>query len=150
MLFSVRLTPDALSLSDLSARVASLVPCGTFGAMCSFEGVTRSTFEGKTVLRLEYEAYESMAKKQLEAIAGEIVDKMGCCAVGIEHRTGVVAVGEASVIIAVASAHRKEAIRGMEYAIDTIKEKVAIWKKEVYEDGSVWKENKECAWRSTP
>jgi molybdopterin synthase catalytic subunit len=89
---------------------------------------------------LEYEAYEAMALRTLEAIADEIEDRFGVHRLGIVHRLGAVELGEASVAIVVAAAHRGEAFEACRYAIDTLKSTVPIWKKEFYADGAVWLE----------
>lgn len=116
------------------------------GAVSVFVGTTRGTFDGKVVVRLEYEAYEAMAVKQLAALCRTVRAKHpDVLHVAVHHRLGVVAVGEASVVIAVSSAHRREAIEACHFAIDELKATVPIWKREVYADGSTWKANCECA-----
>ena len=92
-------------------------------------------------MELEYEAYYEMALKVLRTICEEACNKWKLLAIAVDHRVGVVPVGEASVIIAASSAHRLDAIQGMHYCIDELKRRVPIFKKEVYEDGSVWKAN---------
>ncbi|MHB8513382.1 MAG: molybdenum cofactor biosynthesis protein MoaE [Actinomycetota bacterium] len=112
------------------------------GGLVVFEGSTRSPSEGKIVLSLEYEAYEERAIKQLEELAREAVSKFGLGGVVAMHRTGVVEAGDPSVIVAACAPHRAEAFEGARWLIDTLKEQVAIWKKEVFESpdgrGEAW------------
>ena len=110
----------------------------TNGAVVTFLGTTRNFFEGKRVLRLEYEAYEEMAYKKLEEIRREMQAEFGVDDVAIAHRIGPVDIGHISLVIAVASPHRKEAFYACHKVVDRVKEIVPIWKKEVYEDGSRW------------
>ena len=113
------------------------------GAVLVFEGVTRNHHDGRVVVRLEYEAYASMAKTQMSVICDTIASRWPGSRVAMIHRIGVVDVGEASVVIAVSAPHRDEAYAASRFAIDTLKASVPIWKKEVYADGSVWKANAE-------
>lgn len=108
------------------------------GAVCTFLGVARRYSRGREVVHLEYEAYAEMAEKKLAEIGDELRIKFGVERVAILHRTGVLNIGEASVGIAVASPHRKEAFIACQYAIDRLKESVPIWKKEVWSDGTEW------------
>jgi molybdopterin synthase catalytic subunit len=108
------------------------------GGIDVFIGTVRNSTKGKRVLRLEFEAYESMAVHQMELIAAEASEKWKLFKISIHHRTGTLEVGEIPVIIAVSSAHRADAFDACRYIIDTLKEKVPIWKKEFFEDGEVW------------
>ena len=108
------------------------------GAAVTFVGTTRDHSEGKSVLKLLYEAYEPMAAAKMEEIAERIGDEWGLDDVAIVHRIGEVPIGEASVVIACASPHRADAFAACRYAIDTLKQIVPIWKKEFFEDGEVW------------
>lgn len=127
--------------------VTDLVSDESCGAVSLFLGTTRDNFEGKQVLKLEYEAYEPMAKKKMLEICASIRQQWKVHKIAIVHRIGVVPVKEASIIIAVSSPHRKESLEAVHYAIDTLKAVVPIWKKEVYtDDTTTWKQNKECAW----
>jgi molybdopterin synthase catalytic subunit len=110
------------------------------GALCLFVGVVRGENEGRRVVRLDYEAYEEMALPMMEEIAAEARARFGVSDVRIVHRLGRLEVGEVSVAVAVASPHRAEAFAACRYAIDTLKAKVPIWKKEFYADGAVWRE----------
>ena len=110
----------------------------TNGAVVTFLGATRDNFEGQRVLKLEYEAFEEMALKKLEEIRQEIMAEFGIEDIAIAHRIGPVDIGEISLVVAVASPHRKEAFFACHKLVDRLKETVPIWKKEVYEDGSRW------------
>jgi molybdopterin synthase catalytic subunit len=119
-------------------RITSLVRNDTNGAVATFLGTTRNNFQGKRVLKLEYEAFEEMALKKLEEIRQEMMAEFGIEDVAISHRIGPVDIGQISLVVAVASPHRKEAFFACHKAVDRLKETVPIWKKEVYEDGSRW------------
>ncbi|MBA3415052.1 MAG: molybdopterin converting factor subunit 1 [Chloroflexia bacterium] len=108
------------------------------GALVTFVGRVRDQARGQEVEGLEYEAYPSAAARMMDQIGGEIRERWGIEQVAIAHRTGRLAVGEASVVIAVASAHRAAAFAACEYAIDRLKEIVPVWKKEHYAGGAVW------------
>ncbi|MET0552445.1 MAG: molybdenum cofactor biosynthesis protein MoaE [Vicinamibacteria bacterium] len=108
------------------------------GALCLFVGTVRDENRGRRVVRLEYEAYEQMALPLMEEIAAEARRRWPVTALRIVHRLGALAVGDASVAVAVASPHRDEAFAACRYAIDTLKKTVPIWKKEFYADGSAW------------
>jgi molybdopterin synthase catalytic subunit len=108
------------------------------GGIDVFIGTVRNATKGKTVVQLEFEAYESMALKEMQKIADEIFQKWPVQKVVIHHRTGVLNIGEVPVVIAVAAAHRAAAFDACRYVIDTLKQTVPIWKKEVFEDGEVW------------
>lgn len=108
------------------------------GAVSVFDGIVRNNTRGRRTLYLDYEAYEEMALKQMEQLAGEAVDKFGVRDVRIVHRLGRLQIGETSVFIAVASAHRAAAMDACRWLIDTLKKTVPIWKKEYFEDGAVW------------
>jgi molybdopterin synthase catalytic subunit/molybdopterin converting factor small subunit len=108
------------------------------GAIATFLGTTRIHSRGRTVLHLEYEAYEGMAEKVMAEIAESLAAKHDICAVAITHRVGRVGIGETSVAIAVSAPHRHAALAACQEAIDTLKETVPLWKKEVYEGGEAW------------
>jgi molybdopterin synthase catalytic subunit len=103
-----------------------------------FIGTVRNATKGKPVVRLEFEAYEPMAVAEMEKIAKQAFEKWPVQKVLVHHRTGVLDVGEVPVIIAVSAAHRAAAFEACRYIIDTLKETVPIWKKEIFEDGEVW------------
>lgn len=109
------------------------------GAIVTFHGVVRDHSNGgKAVRYLEYEAYPEMAEARMRAIGEELRARWGVEEVAMVHRIGRVEIGEASVVIAVAAPHRGAAFDACEYAIDTLKATVPIWKKEVFADGEVW------------
>lgn len=110
------------------------------GALVLFDGFVRNNFKGQTTLYLEYEAYEAMAWAKIREIGAEIRQKFSICQIGIVHRLGRLEIGETSVLIAVASAHRAAAFDACRYAIDTLKRTVPIWKKEFFVGGAVWAE----------
>jgi molybdopterin converting factor subunit 1 len=111
---------------------------GEDGAALVFEGVVRNQTRGRTTLYLDYEAYEEMALEQMESLAGQAVQRFQIRDVAIVHRLGRLRIGETSVLIAVASAHRAAAFDACRWLIDTLKRTVPIWKKEYFEDGAVW------------
>jgi molybdopterin synthase catalytic subunit len=108
------------------------------GGIDVFIGTVRNETKGKIVTRLEFEAYVTMALREMEKIAGQALDKWPVQKILIHHRTGVLQIGEIPVIIAVAAAHRAAAFDACRYIIDTLKQTVPIWKKEFFEDGEVW------------
>lgn len=108
------------------------------GGIVVFVGTVRNATKGKAVVHLDFEAYEKMALKEMRKIADQAIERWNLHDMAIHHRTGVVPIGEEAVVIACSSAHRKEAFQACEYAIDTLKETVPIWKKEVFEDGEIW------------
>jgi molybdopterin synthase catalytic subunit len=131
MIRLVRETIDVAALQDVAA---------SDGALCLFLGVVRNENDGRPVVRLEYEAYEEMALPMMEEIAAEARGRFGVSDVRIVHRLGRLEVGEVSVAVAAASPHRAEAFAACRHAIDTLKARVPIWKKEFYADGAVWRE----------
>jgi molybdopterin synthase catalytic subunit len=108
------------------------------GAVIVFRGVARRFSRGRDVVHLEYEAYPEMAEKVMAQIGDEIKGRWPVSNVAIVHRTGVLEIGQASVVIAVSAPHRGEAFDAAQYAIDRLKQIVPIWKKEVWSDGSQW------------
>jgi molybdopterin synthase catalytic subunit/molybdopterin converting factor small subunit len=129
-----RVTDAVLDAAALAARVAR----NDAGAVVTFTGTVRDNARGRSVLWLEYEAYPEAAEKMLARIGGELHERWPVLSVAIEHRVGQLYPGEASVVIAVSSAHREAAFAAAAYAIERIKEIVPIWKKEAYADGDVW------------
>ena len=108
------------------------------GAVIVFRGVARKHSRGREVVHLEYEAYPEMAEKVMAQIGDELKERFPISNVAIVHRTGVLEVGQASVVIAIAAPHRGEAFAASQYAIDRLKQIVPIWKKEIWDDGSQW------------
>lgn len=125
---------------DVAAVTAAVADPAT-GAVLVFLGVGRDNFGGQTVVELQYEAYPEMAVPVMREIADEIAARWPGSRVAIVHRTGRVAIGEASVVIAVATPHRGECYEASRYAIEALKARVPVWKKEIYVDGSAWKAN---------
>jgi molybdopterin synthase catalytic subunit len=130
----IKLTQTVLSPEACSAFVSA----DHVGGIVTFVGTVRNQTKGKKVLKLDFEAYEPMAVSEMAKIAQQAIDKFKVHKIAIHHRTGTLEVGEVPVIIAASSAHRKAAFEACQYAIDTLKETVPIWKKEVFEDGEVW------------
>ena len=108
------------------------------GAAVIFDGVVRDNTRGRRTLYLEYEAYEAMALKQMESLAAEARARFGVRGASIVHRLGRLEIGETSVLIVVAAAHRDAAFEACRWIIDTLKKTVPIWKKEYFEDEAVW------------
>ena len=108
------------------------------GAAVVFEGVVRNNTRGRRTLYLDYESYEAMALKQMEALCEDAKARFAVRAVTLVHRLGRLEIGETSVLIVVASAHRGPAFEACRWIIDTLKKTVPIWKKEYFEDGAVW------------
>jgi MoaE-MoaD fusion protein len=111
---------------------------GEDGAALAFEGIVRNQTRGRKTLYLDYEAYEPMALQEMEALASKALVKFQIRDVAIVHRLGRLQIGETSVLIAVASAHRAASFEACRWLIDTLKRKVPIWKKEYFQDGAVW------------
>jgi MoaE-MoaD fusion protein len=110
------------------------------GALVIFAGIVRNNTRGRQTLYLEYEGYEPMALTKMKEIGGSLKQRWGIDRVGMIHRLGRLAIGEASVVIVVSSAHRHVAFEACRYAIDTLKKIVPIWKREFFEDGDIWVE----------
>ena len=125
------LTSEPLELGALLAQVHSAAR----GGIACFMGTVRDRHEGRTVLRLDYSAYEPMAEAECARIRTEAEARWDC-AVALQHRTGTVMVGETAVVVAAASAHREEAFAACRFVIEEIKRRVPIWKREVFEDGT--------------
>ena len=130
----VGLTREAIDAERLIAAAKR----GEDGAVAVFEGIVRNNARGRQTLYLDYEAYEEMAAKQLNALAQEARERFGIRHVTVIHRLGRLQVGETSVLIIVASAHRAPAFDACRWLIDTLKKTVPIWKKESFQDGAVW------------
>jgi len=129
-----RLSGQPLSLDAVVAEVAD----ERAGAIATFTGTTRRQSRGRDVVHLDYEAYEGMAEQVMAEIASEIEARYRLCSIAMHHRVGRVGIGETSVVIAVSAPHRADALAACKDAIDTLKERVPLWKKEVYEGGEEW------------
>ncbi len=121
-----------------AAEIVAGIKAGSDGAVCVFDGIVRDNTRGRKTLYLDYEAYREMALEQMRALAGEAVAKFGVRDVALVHRLGRLGVGETSVLVVVASAHRGAAFDACRWLIDTLKKTVPIWKKEHFVDGAVW------------
>ncbi|PHU14436.1 Molybdopterin synthase catalytic subunit [Capsicum chinense] len=113
------------------------------GAIATFAGTTRDSFDGKEVLELRYEAYIPMAIRCLKSLCTSARTSWDIHSIAVAHRLGTVPVGETSVFVAISSVHRADSLDACKFMIDELKASVPIWKKEVYTNGEVWKENKE-------
>jgi molybdopterin synthase catalytic subunit len=128
------LSEEPLSLD----RVVDEVRADEAGAIATFTGTTRVRSRGRTVTHLDYEAYEGMAERVMEEIAAALRERYDLTGIAIHHRVGRVSIGETSVVIAVSAPHRGDALAACKDAIDELKERVPLWKKEVYEGGEEW------------
>ncbi|MCB0686896.1 MAG: molybdenum cofactor biosynthesis protein MoaE [Saprospiraceae bacterium] len=132
--FDIQLRSSSLSLTQCYEFV-SHEGCGGIDI---FVGTVRNHTAGKTVVALDFEAYEPMALAEMRKIAVSMMEKFQTVKIAIHHRTGLLKIGDEAVIIAVSAAHRAAAFAACRYAIDTLKETVPIWKKEIFADGEVW------------
>ena len=129
-----RLSDEPLSLD----RVVAEVQAEEAGAIATFTGTTRIHSRGRTVTHLDYEAYEGMAERVMAEIAEALQARYELTGIAIHHRIGRVGIGDTSVVIAVSAPHRQDALAACKDAIDELKERVPLWKKEVYEGGEEW------------
>lgn len=125
---------DAIDTAGVLARIKR----GEDGAAVVFEGIVRNQTRGRRTLYLDYEAYEEMALAEMEKLAQQALKQFAVRDVALVHRLGRLEIGEASVLVVVASAHRAAAFDACRWLIDTLKRTVPIWKKEYFEDGAVW------------
>ena len=125
---------DAIDTQGVLKRIKR----GEDGAVVVFEGVVRNQTRGRRTIYLDYEAYEEMALRQMEGLAEQALKQFQVREVKLVHRLGRLEIGETSVLIVVASAHRAAAFEACRWLIDTLKRTVPIWKKEYFEDGAVW------------
>jgi molybdopterin synthase catalytic subunit len=132
----IQLTREPLDRNALIAAVSH----ASVGGIAIFEGVVRDHARGKQIRYLEYDAYPEMAEQQIRVIVDEVQKRWGVEHVAVAHRFGRLEIGEASVIIVVATPHRAEAFEACRYIIDTLKTTVPIWKKEVATNGEEWVE----------
>jgi len=130
----LKVTTEVLSIDEAYAAVQR-PDCG---AVAVFVGTVRDHHDGQKVLSISYSAYAEMAQKEFDKIAREAKDRWKIGEIYIAHRTGKLSIGEASVLIAVSSAHRAEAFEACRYAIETLKKMAPIWKEEFTETGSTW------------
>ena len=128
------LTREAIATDALISRLKQ----GEDGALVVFDGIVRNNTRGRRTLYLDYEAYEAMALTGMQRLVAEAKSQFSVRQVVLVHRLGKLAIGETSVLIAVASAHRGAAFDACRWIIDTLKKTIPIWKKEHFEDGAVW------------
>jgi molybdopterin synthase catalytic subunit/molybdopterin converting factor small subunit len=128
------LTREAIDAGKLIAAAKG----GEDGAVVVFDGIVRNNTRGRRTLHLDYEAYEEMAAKQMAELAAQARERFGVRQVAMVHRLGRLEIGETSVLIVVASAHRGQAFDACRWLIDTLKKTVPIWKRETFADGAVW------------
>lgn len=137
-----QITDHPIGLEALHRAVAD--PAA--GALAWFLGVTRNSFRGRTVDHLEYEAYAPMAEREMARVGTEIATRWpSITGIAIAHRVGRVEVGETSVAIVVSAPHRREALAACALGIERLKADLPVWKKEVFTDGSEWRENEETS-----
>ncbi|HEY1679239.1 MAG TPA: molybdenum cofactor biosynthesis protein MoaE [Candidatus Sulfotelmatobacter sp.] len=121
-----------------SAKIVAAAKSGEDGAVVVFDGIVRNHSRGRPTLHLDYEAYEEMALKQMRELGVKARERFGVRHITIVHRLGRLEIGETSVLIVVASAHRSAAFEASRWLIDSLKQTVPIWKKETFADGVVW------------
>ena len=131
------LSESPLDVAEVEGRVSG----PDAGGVVTFVGRVRDRARGRSIERLEYEAYAGMAERELEKIVSEAGERWPGVRVAVAHRTGVLGIGEIAVVVAAAAPHRDEAFLACRFAIDTLKERVPIWKKEVATDGAYWVED---------
>jgi len=130
----IKITEKAIDVQKVIDTASSLGA----GAVNVFVGTVRNNANGKNVIWLEYEAYETMAVAEIKKIIDEASHRWPLLGWAVSHRIGTLKPGEVSVVVAVSSPHRRESFEACQYIIDTVKEKAPIWKKEVFEDGEEW------------
>ncbi len=133
-LTSIKITSETLNLQDCY----NFVEDDSCGGIAVFVGTVRNSTQNKNVTLLDFSGYEPMAVKEMQKIADLALEKFPIHKIAIHHAVGPLKIGDVPVIIAVSSAHRKAAFEACEFAIDTLKETVPIWKKEHFDDGEVW------------
>jgi len=133
-MIDIKICDQALNASAAIKAITSTKS----GGINVFIGTVRSETNGKTVVRLEFDVYHTMAEKEIQKISNNMLKQWPLHNILIHHRTGVLEPGEMAVIIAVSAAHRDAAFEACRYAIDTLKKTVPIWKKEIFEDGEEW------------
>jgi molybdopterin synthase catalytic subunit len=131
---SIKITSEKLDLQECYRFVED----DSCGGISAFVGTVRNDTQGKEVTQLDFSTYKPMAIKEMQKIADLILEKFDVKKIAIHHAEGVLRIREIPVIIAVSSKHRKAAFEACEFAIDTLKERVPIWKKEYFSDGEVW------------
>jgi molybdopterin synthase catalytic subunit len=130
----IELTHDVID----AKAITDALKAGEDGAVTVFDGIVRNNTKGRQTLYLDYTAYDAMALEQMKQLSAEAITKFGVRDVAMVHRLGRLEIGETSILIAVASAHRGVTFEACRWLIDTLKKQVPIWKKEVFVDGAVW------------
>lgn len=131
---SIEILSEPLNISSYIEKATD----PTCGGMDVFIGTIRNKTQDRRVIRLEYEAYIPMAIKEMQKITDDIFQKWDVKNIVIHHRIGILKMGDVAVVIVVSAPHREAAFEACRYAIDTLKQTVPIWKKEIFEDGEVW------------
>ncbi len=129
---------EILDVELPASEVIAEIKAGADGAVCVFDGIVRNNTRGRETLYLDYEAYREMALAQMQALVAEAATRFGIRDAALLHRLGRLRVGETSVLVVVASAHRGAAFDACRWLIDTLKKQVPIWKRETFVDGAVW------------
>ncbi len=130
-----------IEITSLPIDVQKVIGAATLheaGAVNTFIGTVRNQTSGKKVMKLEYEAYEPMAKSEINKIITKANERWKLLGWAVSHRVGVLLTGEIAVVVSISTAHRKESFEACQFIIDSLKETVPIWKKEFFEDGDQW------------
>ena len=130
----IEITPNPIDTQKIIDTASSQ----NAGAVNVFIGTVRNNAKGRKVIRLEYEAYESMAVAEIQKILNDASQRWELLGWAFSHRVGVLAPGESAVVVAVSTSHRKESLEATEFIMNELKLKVPIWKKEVFENGEEW------------
>ncbi len=133
-MIKLKLNKLPINVNEVLASVSSTEA----GAIDIFVGSVRSKTANKQVVRLEYEAYDAMAMREMEKIAEEAMEKWPVHKIAIHHRKGILEVSDIAVVVAVSTSHRQESFEACKFIIDSLKQRVPIWKKEVFNDGEEW------------
>ncbi|REC63942.1 molybdenum cofactor biosynthesis protein MoaE [Chryseobacterium pennae] len=133
-MIDIRITENPLNITECLGLAQDL----SSGGIATFIGTVRNITQNKSVVRLEYECYQSMATKEIKKVADQAMTLFSVRNIVVHHRTGILFPGDAAVIIVVSDGHRDAVFDACRYVIDTIKKTVPIWKKEIFEDGEEW------------
>lgn len=133
-MIDIKITDNTLSINECLTLAQDL----SSGGIATFIGTVRNSTNNKPVVRLEYECYVSMATKEIKKIVDQAISRFSVRNIVVHHRTGILFPGDAAVIIVVSDGHREAVFDACRYMIDTIKQTVPIWKKEIFEDGEEW------------
>jgi len=133
-MIDINITSEPLNIEDCLQAVSE----PACGGIASFIGTVRNSTAGRSVVRLEYECYEKMAVKEIRKICEAAISQFSVRNIAVHHRTGTLFPGDAAVMIAVSDGHRNAVFKACSFIIDMVKERVPIWKKEIFEDGEMW------------